>query len=79
MDTISQNGELSSDKARKRASTAGQIIPRGEDTWLVRIFRGRDEKGKRHYLNKTVKGKKKDAQDYLRAGCKINFSDIGAR
>lgn len=26
---------------------------------------GRDEKGKRRYLNKTIRGKKKDAQDYL--------------
>jgi integrase len=26
---------------------------------------GRDSEGKRHYLNKTIKGKKKDAQDFL--------------
>jgi integrase len=44
---------------------AGQIIKRGEDTWLVRIFMGRDDQGKRRYLNKTVRGKKKAAQDYL--------------
>lgn len=44
---------------------AGQIIKRGDDTWLVRIFTGRDAQGKRRYLNKTIKGKKKDAETYL--------------
>jgi integrase len=44
---------------------AGQIIKRGDDTWLVRIFTGRDANGKRRYLNKTIKGKKKDADTYL--------------
>lgn len=44
---------------------AGQIIKRGDDTWLVRIFTGRDAQGRRRYLNKTVKGKKKDAETYL--------------
>jgi hypothetical protein len=29
---------------------AGQIIKRGDKTWLVRIFIGRDGKGKRQYL-----------------------------
>lgn len=44
---------------------AGQIIKRGDRTWLVRIFLGRDGKGKRRYLNKTIKGNKKDAEIYL--------------
>lgn len=44
---------------------AGQIINRGDDTWMVRIFTGRDAQGKRQYLNKTIKGKKKDADKYL--------------
>lgn len=44
---------------------AGQIIKRGDGTWLIRVFMGRDGQGKRRYLNKTIKGKKKDAQDYL--------------
>jgi integrase len=46
---------------------AGQIIKRGDNTWLVRIFTGRDEKGKRQYLNKTVHGVKRDAEKYLTA------------
>jgi integrase len=44
---------------------AGQIIKRGDKTWVVRIFMGRDANGKRRYLNKTIKGSKKDADTYL--------------
>jgi integrase len=44
---------------------AGQIIKRGDKIWLVRIFMGRDLNGKRRYLNKTIKGTKKDAETYL--------------
>lgn len=44
---------------------AGQIIKRGDRTWLVRVFVGRDGQGKRRYLNKTIKGGKKDAEAYL--------------
>ncbi|MCC6365049.1 MAG: site-specific integrase [Bryobacterales bacterium] len=45
---------------------AGQLIPRGKNVWLVRVFLGRDpQTGKREYLNHTVHGGKKDAQDYL--------------
>lgn len=51
--------------ARQLTKRAGQIIKRGENTWLVRIFTGRDTRGKRGYLNKTVRGTKKEAQSYL--------------
>ncbi|MEW5921148.1 MAG: tyrosine-type recombinase/integrase [Bacillota bacterium] len=44
---------------------AGQIIPRGERTWLVRVYLGLDAEGKRKYHNKTIHGTKKDAQKYL--------------
>lgn len=46
---------------------AGQIISRGKRTWLVRIYLGRDENGKRKYLNKTIHGTKKEAQAWLSA------------
>ena len=46
--------------------TAGQIIKRG-DNWQVRIFTGTGQDGRREYLNKTIKGNKKDAQTYLSA------------
>jgi integrase len=52
----------------------GQIIKRGE-SWTVRIFLGRDTKGKRKYFNKTIKGTKKDAQKYLTA--KLREKDLG--
>jgi hypothetical protein len=46
---------------------AGQIISRGKDKWLVRVFLGRDKNGKRKYHNKTIHGNKKEAQKYLNA------------
>lgn len=45
----------------------GQIIARGERTWLARVFLGRDANGKRRYHNHTIHGTKKDAQAYLTA------------
>ncbi len=54
---------------------AGQITKRGENTWYVRIFLGRDAKGKRKYFNKTIHGTKKDAQKYLTA--KTREKDLG--
>lgn len=53
---------------------AGQIIKRG-DAWLIRIFQGRDAKGKRLYYNKTIRGTKKDAQKYLTAS--LRDKDLG--
>jgi len=44
---------------------AGQIISRGKNVWLVRIYLGRDETGKRIYLNKTIHGPRKAAQAWL--------------
>lgn len=54
---------------------AGQIIKRGEKTWIVRIFQGRDENGKRRYVNKTIHGTKKNAEKYLTA--KLRDKDLG--
>jgi integrase len=54
---------------------AGQIIKRGEKTWIVRIFQGRDENGKRRYVNKTIHGTKKSAEKYLTA--KLRDKDLG--
>jgi integrase len=65
MKRVAQDIKQGAEQGRRRTSTAGQIIPRGEDTWLVRVFMGRDREGNRRYLNKTIKGKKKDAQNYL--------------
>jgi integrase len=53
----------------------GQIVKRGENTWYIRIFLGREAKGKRKYFNKTIHGTKKDAQKYLTA--KTREKDLG--
>lgn len=44
---------------------AGQIIARGKSTWMIRVFVGRDDNGKRLYHNQTIRGTKRDAQDVL--------------
>ena len=59
------------------AKRAGQIIPRGKRTWLVRVYLGRDpQTGKRKYHNKTIHGTSKDAQKYLNA--MLRDRDMGA-
>lgn len=42
------------------------IVKRGKDTWQVRIFLGRDSKGKTRFFNETVKGRRKDAESLER-------------
>jgi integrase len=44
---------------------AGQIIKRGEDTWQIRVFLGRDGNGKRKYFSQTIHGTKRLAQREL--------------
>ncbi len=46
---------------------AGQLVQRGERSWYVRVFLGRDANGQRKFHNKTIHGTKKDAQHYLNA------------
>lgn len=46
--------------------SAGQIVKRGPNKYLLRIYTG-CVNGKRRYTNKTVKGSKKDAQKVLTA------------
>lgn len=55
---------------------AGQIVKHGPKTWLVRVFLGRDpETGKRNYHNKTIKGTRRTAQEYLNAA--LREKDLG--
>ena len=58
-------------KARGR----GQIINRGNGSWLVKIYRGRGSDGKRLYSSHTVRGKRSDAQKFLTA--KMREKDLG--
>jgi integrase len=44
-----------------------QIIKRGDDRFLVKVFLGRDARGKRLYHCKTITGTKKDADKYARS------------
>ena len=48
----------------KSGTTKDGITKRGENTWLVRVFLGRDTNGKVRYHNKTVHGTRKDAVRY---------------
>src|SRR5580704_1363728 len=44
----------------------GQIIARTTNTWLVRLYQGRDPAtGKRRYLNRTVHGERSSAEAEL--------------
>jgi hypothetical protein len=54
---------------------AGQIINRGHKKWTIRVFLGRDAKGKRNYFNHTIHGTKKDAQTFLTK--KLREKDLG--
>jgi len=48
------------------ARQASSIVNRGRNKWLVRVYLGKDPAtGKRRYHNKTIHGRKKDAQAYL--------------
>jgi hypothetical protein len=44
----------------------GQIIARGQNTWLVRIYQGREpQTGTRKYVNQTIHGAFREAQRFL--------------
>ena len=47
------------------ATKPGQIVRRGPGTYMVRVFRGKDASGKRHWSNTTVKGTRQEAQREL--------------
>ncbi len=48
------------------ARKTGQIVGRGPRRWLVRVFLGRDHQTReRRYLNRTIHGSARRAQEYL--------------
>ena len=48
------------------ARKLGQIVARGQSTWLVRIYQGREpHTGTRKYLNQTIHGSFREAQSFL--------------
>ena len=52
-------------KKKHTARARGSIVPRGDRRYLVRVFLGRDDSGKRNYLAKTVEGTRTDAEKAL--------------
>ncbi len=58
--------------ARRR----GQIIPRGERKWLLRVFLGRDGEGRKKYSSKTAQGTTAQAQQELTR--MLHEADTGA-
>jgi integrase len=50
----------------KKRNSAGQIVKRGKDRYLLRVYLGRDSTGKRHHHNETFHGGPKDAAKRLR-------------
>jgi hypothetical protein len=48
------------------ARKVGQIVPRGERAWLVRVYLGRDcQTRKRKYHSRTIHGSMREAKAYL--------------
>lgn len=61
---------------------AGQIISRGRNVWLVRVYMGYGGSGKRVYQSKTIHGTKKDAEGYLSEALRqrdLAGTDFGAQ
>jgi integrase len=71
---MEKDNKNAGEKRKKKARVRGQIRDRGDGKYVVRIFQGRDASGKRHWLNKTIDGKKA-AEKYLTA--KLRHKDLG--
>src|SRR5262249_38418150 len=54
------------EKAKPKPRRVGQVLERGANKWLIRIFRGYKPNGQNDYFNKTFHGTKKDAEKWLR-------------
>jgi integrase len=54
------------EKAKAKSRRVGQILQRGENKRLIRIFRGYKPNGSNDYFNKTFHGTKKEAEKWLR-------------
>jgi integrase len=54
---------------------AGTLKRLDNNKWLVRVYLGRDEKGRTRHFNKTIRGNKKAAQKFLNQ--KITEQDTG--
>ena len=60
--------QISRMKGGRLTRRQGQIIPRGDQRWLVRVYLGLNhETRRRRYLNRTVRGSFRSTQHYLNA------------
>lgn len=58
----------------------GSIRKRGQNTYQVRIFLGKDEGGRQLTHTKTIHGTKKDAEKYAReAVCRIDVGQFSVQ
>ncbi len=62
---ISPDIKQATEKKQLRARRTGQIIRRGDGTFLIRVYLYQDANGKRIYYNATIKGSRKDAEQHL--------------
>lgn len=53
-------------KSKQKSRRVGQVLERGVNKWLIRIFRGYRPNGANDYFNKTFHGAKKEAEKWLR-------------
>ncbi len=56
----------SNDTKKPEPRRVGQVLPRGKNKWLIRIFRGYKPNGGNDYFNKTFHGPKSKAEKWLR-------------
>jgi hypothetical protein len=54
--------EAELDKAMLKELAEGSLHQRGPSSWRIRVFAGRDESGKKRYLERTLRGTKREAQ-----------------
>jgi len=52
-----------------------QIIRRRKGEWLVRLSAGRDARGKRQVLNKTIRGNRTDVDKFIRQAEREKYRD----
>jgi len=51
---------------KKKSRRVGQVLERGPNKWLIRIFVGYKPSGQNDYFNKTIHGTKTQAEKWLR-------------
>lgn len=58
------------------ARKAGSVIERGRDRYLIRLFLGRNEQGKRIYKSTAIRGRREEAEAELEAWIRMKEEGI---